>query len=133
MAALYLLHLTEPVAGPAGHSLGECGGALAAPLRAHRRGAGSGLLAHARAREAWAARLETPEQLVVFVAQVTRGAWDNRLDAEAAPSSEERGAWSVRRLHEGLSDYALRSSGARRSRCGRRPQTVGPTFWRRVA
>jgi hypothetical protein len=50
MAALYLLHLTEPVAGHAGHSLGECGGALAARLREHRRGAGSKLLAHARAQ-----------------------------------------------------------------------------------
>jgi hypothetical protein len=40
--------------------------------------------AAAREREAWAARLETPEQLVAFVAQVTRAAWDGRVAPDDA-------------------------------------------------
>jgi hypothetical protein len=39
---------------------------------------------YVRLREAWAAQLETPEQLRAFVAQVTRAAWDRRIGPEDA-------------------------------------------------
>jgi hypothetical protein len=57
--------------------------------RARAQDAARAARAAAREREAWAARLETPEQLVAFVAAVTRATWDHRLDADQAQACLE--------------------------------------------
>jgi hypothetical protein len=57
--------------------------------RARSRAAAWAERATAREREAWAGRLETPEQLAAFIAQVTRGVWNNRLDADQAQACLE--------------------------------------------
>jgi hypothetical protein len=79
----------------------------------------------ARAREAWAARLGTPEQLAAFVAQVTRAVWDRRLAHD-----DDQACLEGARLLAELLRAGRREAGAETSYEASRPgERRGPASW----